>query len=347
MLGSVSCGSASWYLSPVPCPLAPGSRLLSPVPRLSFPDNNTTMHHGHDHLDACHAPPDKSWAFAVGVALNMAFVVVEAGFGLWSGSLALLADAGHNLSDVLGLLLAWGAIYLSRRQPTGRRTYGLGRTTILAALANAILLFVAVGAIAWEAILRLRAPEPVAATALLVVAACGVVINTVTALLFLSGRRHDINIQGAFLHMAADAAVSLAVVVGGVVIRRTGSLWVDPALGLVIAAVVAYSTWDLLWHALDLALDSVPRGVDPAAVRAFLMSLDGVAEVHDLHIWGLSTTQTALTVHLVKPAADVNDDWLHEIAHQLQHRFQIAHSTIQVETGQGERGCRLAPEDVV
>jgi len=307
-----------------------------------YSHDNTHDHHGHSH-----AAPTSSRAFALGVGLNLSFAVIEGGCGFWSGSLALLADAGHNLSDVLGLLLAWGALYLSERQPTERHTYGLGRTSILAALGNSLLLFMAIGAIGWDAIERLRAPEPVASWAVIIVAAIGVVINTATALLFMAGREHDINIRGAFLHMAADAAVSLGVVAGGFVMRATGWLWVDPALGLVIVLVIAYSTWDLLWHALELAVDSVPRGVDPEAVRQYLASLAGVTEVHDLHIWAISTTKTALTVHLVKPAAAVDDDWLHQIAHELQDRFRIAHSTIQVETGQGQQGCHLAPEDVV
>jgi cobalt-zinc-cadmium efflux system protein len=303
--------------------------------------------HAHDDHSHSHAAPTSSRAFAIGVSLNFAFVVIEGGFGFWSGSLALLADAGHNLSDVLGLLLAWGALYLSQRQPTERQTYGLGRTSILAALGNALLLFMAIGAIGWDAIERLRAPAPVASWTVIIVAAIGVVLNTATALLFMTGREHDLNVRGAFLHMAADAAVSLGVVAGGFLMRATDWWWIDPALGLLIVAVIAFSTWDLLWHALELAVDSVPRGVDPEVVRQYLAGLPGVSEVHDLHIWALSTTKTALTAHLVKPAATVDDDWLHEIAHELQDRFRIAHSTIQVETGQGRQGCHLAPEDVV
>jgi cobalt-zinc-cadmium efflux system protein len=281
------------------------------------------------------------------VVLNVGFVVVEAACGIWSGSLALLADAGHNLSDVLGLLLAWGALALSRRRPSPRRTYGLGRTSIMAALANGLILLVAVGAITWEAVGRLMHPAPVASTTVIVVAAFGVIINTATALLFWSGQRRDLNIRGAFLHMAADAAVSLGVVAGGLLIRTTGWLWVDPVLSLVIAGVIAWSTWDLLWHALELALDSVPRGIDPDAVRAYLQQLEGVTEVHDLHIWGLSTTQTALTVHLVRPQAQVDDDWLAEVAHTLHDRFGIAHATIQVENGGGRQACRLSPDEVI
>src|SRR5262245_31096437 len=305
------------------------------------------MVHDNHHHHHIHAAEHFSSAFAIGAGLNAAFVLIEAICGVLSGSLALLADSGHNLSDVLGLLLAWGASYLARRRPSGRRTYGLGRTSILAALTNAILLLIAIGAISWEAISRLRQPGEVASLAVIVVAGIGVVVNTLTALLFISGRKHDLNVRGAFLHMAADAAVSLGVVVGGIFISITGAFWIDPALSLVIAAVIAYSTWDLLWQALEMALDSVPRGIDPDAVRAYLGGLPGVTAVHDLHIWGVSTMETALTVHLVRPDAQIDDDWLHEVTHELHHRFGIAHSTIQVESGRGQQECRLAPDDVL
>lgn len=294
-----------------------------------------------------HAPSNFGWAFAIGVGLNAAFVAIELSAGLWAGSLALVADAGHNLSDVLGLLLAWGASYLVRRKPSGRRTYGFRRTSILAALGNAILLLVAVGAIAWEAVHRFVQPEAVASAAIIWVAAAGVAVNTVTALLFLRGRHHDLNIRGAFLHMAADAAVSLGVVIGGIVISRTGWTWIDPTMSLIIAAVIAISTWDLLWQSLNLALDTVPPNVDLELVRGYLAGLPGVTAVHDLHIWALSTTETALTVHLVKREALVDDDWLGGIADELHERFGIEHPTIQIETGQGSHSCRLAPDDVV
>jgi cobalt-zinc-cadmium efflux system protein len=308
------------------------------------------MAHKHEHFDDHgHGRIENAtqWGFAIGVALNSAFVLIEFVCGLLAGSLALLADAGHNLSDVLGLLLAWGASRLARRRPSRRRTYGLRRSSIVAALLNALLLLLAVGAIGWEAVGRLLEPQPVAQMIVVVVAAIGVAINTLTALLLLRGHKDDLNVRGAFLHMAADAAVSLGVVIGAIVIGVTGWYWIDPALSLIIAAVIAISTWDLLWQALDLSLDAVPRGIDPEAVRAFFTGLPGVSEVHDLHIWGMSTTETALTVHLVKPGAEIDDDWLADICHQLHERFGIDHPTIQVETGQGERSCRLAPEDVV
>jgi cobalt-zinc-cadmium efflux system protein len=300
-------------------------------------------HHDHDHAHADSGTP----AFAIGVALNATFVLIEAVFGWWAGSLALLADAGHNLSDVLGLLLAWGASYLSQQRPSSRRTYGLGRTSIMAALANSLLLLVAVGAIAWEAVGRLWHPTSAAPLPVIIVAGIGVAVNTLTALLFLAGRKDDLNVRGAFLHMAADAAVSLGVVIGGLVIAATGWQWVDPILSLLIAGVIAWSTWSLLWQALNLSLDAVPRGIDPAAVRDYLGQLPGVSEVHDLHIWGLSTTETALTVHLIKPGAALDDDWLATVCHELQNRFGIGHATIQIESGAGQQTCRLAPEDVV
>lgn len=301
--------------------------------------------HGHRH-DHASGEANHTLAFAVGIGLNTAFVLIEGGFGLFVGSLALVADAGHNLSDVLGLLLAWGASYLARRRPSGRQTYGLGRASILAALANGGLLLVAIGGIVWEAIARLQNPAPVPGMTVIVVAAIGAVINTATALLFMSGRHRDLNIRGAFLHMAADAAVSLGVVAGGIAMIQTGWFWIDPVLALVVAAVIAYSTWDVLLHALELTIDSVPRGIELAAVRDYLAGLPGVTAVHDLHIWALSTTQTALTAHLVRPDHVPDDQWLSAVEHEIQHRFGINHTTIQLETGKGA-ACRLAAEDVV
>lgn len=286
-------------------------------------------HHHH------HGPADYGRAFAWGVGLNGAFVVVETVFGLLDDSLALLADAGHNLSDTLGLLLAWGGLILSRRGPTPRRTYGLRRSSILAALANAMLLLAAVGGIAWEAIRRLFEPLPPPGAAMIWVAAVGIVVNSVTALFFFRGRHHDVNVRGAFLHLAADAAVSLGVVVAGLVVRRTGWTWIDPAIGLVIVGVIFFSTWSLLLESLDLALDAVPRGIDAAAVYDFLKSSPGVAEVHDLHIWGLSTTEAALTAHLVVPDGTFDDARLAAVSRELHDRFGIEHPTLQIERGDG------------
>ena len=287
--------------------------------------NREVNHHHH------HAPPDYNRAFAIGVTLNVAFVVVEAVFGVLSDSLALLTDAGHNLSDVLGLLLAWGAAVLAKRRPSARRTYGFSRATIIASLFSGLLLMGAVGAIVWEAVQRLIDPAEPAGMTIMVVASIGVVINTVTALLFVSGKDHDLNIRGAFLHMAADAAVSLGVVIAGAVILAYGFAWIDPVISLVIAAVILLSTWGLLRDSLNLAVDAVPRSVDPAAVREFLTGLPGVRAIHDLHIWAMSTTDTALTAHLVMDEFPDSDQYLTEVSRILQERFSINHPTIQLE----------------
>lgn len=308
--------------------------------------------HGHDHRHAhghghSHAPADFGRAFAIGAGLNIAFVVVEAAAGLITHSLALVADAGHNLSDVLGLLMAWGAAAMAKQLPTARRSYGLRKGTILASLANAGLLLVAVGAIVWEAIRRLGAPEPLSPGPVMVVAIIGVVINTATALMFMRGQ-HDLNVRGAFLHMAADAAVSLGVVVAAAVIWIAPSwTWLDPAVSLVIAAVIVAGTWGLLRDSLDLALDAAPRGIDPEAVRAWLAARPGVTEVHDLHIWAMSTTETALTVHLIRPDNADADGFLHDTADALNSRFRIGHATLQIESGASGHACHLAPADVV
>jgi len=299
-------------------------------------------HHGHHHH---HEPsPDAGRAFAIAAALNVAFVGFEAISGVVTGSLALLADAGHNLSDVLGLLLAWGAAVMARRAPTDRRTYGLGKTTILASVANSGMLLVAIGAIAWEAIRRFSQPHEVATGPVMVVAAVGIVLNTVTALMFARGRKEDLNVRGAFLHMAADAAISAGVVMAALAMQMTHQLWIDPLVSLVIVAVILVGAWDLLKESLNLATDAAPKGIDPAAVRGWLEELPGVTEVHDLHIWALSTTDSALTAHLVLPTPDDPDAFLHETTEGLSHRFGIGHATLQIETG---GACRLAPADVV
>jgi cobalt-zinc-cadmium efflux system protein len=299
---------------------------------------------GHDHD---HAPTSLDRAFGIGVALNLAFVAIEATYGFRAHSLALVADAGHNLSDVLGLLLAWGAAALGSQRPSPRRTYGLRRTSILAALANAILLLIAVGAIAWEAVRRLQQPEPVASGIVIAVALVGIGINTATALLFMRGRKQDLNIRGAFLHMAADAAVSAGVVVAAVLMQRTGWLWLDPAVSLGIAAVITIGTWDLLRDSVNLALDAVPEGIAPDQVEAYLAGLPGVLAVHDLHIWGMSTTHVALTAHLVKPEVGNEDQLLADTCHELHDRFGIEHATLQIERREAAARCAQAPVDVV
>jgi cobalt-zinc-cadmium efflux system protein len=255
----------------------------------------------------------------------------------------LIADAGHNLSDVLGLALAWGASILVRRLPTKRRTYGLRRTSILAALINALFLLIAIGAIAWEAIRRLQHPEPVASGVVMGVAAIGILINGITAWLFMSGRKGDLNIRGAFLHMAADAVVSLGVVLAALAMRYTGWLWLDPAVSLAIVVVIAVGTWGLLRDSVNLALDAVPQGIDPDEVEAYLSALPGVAAVHDLHIWGMSTTEAALTVHLVTPDVSVDDALLARINKDMHGRFGIEHTTIQFELGDAAHPCDQAP----
>lgn len=298
-------------------------------------------HHGHSHGTLT------GYRFAIGVALNLGFVVVEAAWGFFANSLALLADAGHNLSDVLGLLLAWAASILARRRPSRRRTYGMRKSTVMASLANAVLLLVVSGAIAWEAMRRFGAPEPVATTDVIIVAAIGVIINGATALLFVQGRRGDLNIQGAFLHMAADAGLSLGVVVSALAMMATGWLWLDPATSLAIVVVITVSTWGLLRDSLDLALDAVPANIDVQAVSSYLQELSGVTAVHDLHIWAMSTTETALTSHLVRPGTGIDDGWLADVAETLRSRFAIDHVTLQVENGDGREACRLAAEDAV
>ncbi|SKA33905.1 cobalt-zinc-cadmium efflux system protein [Enhydrobacter aerosaccus] len=302
--------------------------------------------HGHDHGHT-HAPRDFNRAFAVGVALNTGFVVIEAAYGFVANSLALLADAGHNLGDVLGLLLAWGAAALVKRRPTARHTYGLKRSSILASLANAILLLVAVGMIVMEAVQRLSRPEPVAEITVLWVAIVGIVINTATALMFMRGGKNDINIRGAFLHMAADAAVSLGVVIAALAVMATGWLWLDPVVSIAIAIVITLGTWSLLTGSLNLALDAVPDTIDRPAIETYLASLPDVTEVHDLHIWGMSTTEVALTAHLVRPGAPLDDGLLGRVARELADRFGIVHSTIQIESGDPNHPCQLAPAEVV
>jgi cobalt-zinc-cadmium efflux system protein len=283
---------------------------------------------------------------AAGVALNTLFVAAEAVAGVTAGSLALLADAGHNAGDVLGLLLAWGASWLARRPPSRRYTWGLRRSTIYAALANAVLLLVACGGIAWEAVHRLQSPAPVAGPIVIAVASLGVVINTLTALLFLKGQS-DANVRGAFLHMAADAAVSLGVVLAGAAIALTGATWIDPVTSLVVAAVIVAGTWGLFRESLDLALDAVPRGVEPEAIEAALTALPGVREVHDLQVWGASTSEVSLTVHVVAVDGTDHDRLLADAEAVLRERFRVAHSTIQIEGPAACEQCRQRPADVL
>lgn len=287
--------------------------------------------HGHGHS---HAPASFGRAFAIGIALNSVFVAVEAIYGFFSGSMALVADAGHNLSDVLSLLIAWGASIMAARPASARFTWGFKSSSILAALANAGLLLVAVGAILIETLRRFVVPAEVEGTTMIVVAGIGVVINTATALLFMRGRKHDINIRGAFLHMAADALVSVGVVIAGVLILLTGNSLIDPITSLVIVAVIAWGTWGLLKDSVKMGLLAVPDRIDESEVRGWLSTLPGVSAVHDLHIWPMSTTETAFTAHLVMPGGHPGDAFLHDIAHELDERWHIHHATVQVETGE-------------
>ena len=291
---------------------------------------------GHSHDGHDHAPADFGRAFLIGTLLNVGFVIVEVSYGLQANSVALLADAGHNLSDVLGLLVAWGAATLSKRQPSAYYTYGFRRTSILAALVNALVLLVAVGGIAYEALGRFGTPENIDSRTVMAVAAAGIVVNGTTAWLFARGRKGDINIRGAFLHMAADALVSAGVVAAALVIGLTGWLWLDPVTSLVIAAVILAGTWSLLRASIEMALDRVPGGIAPADVKQALAALPGVTRVHHLHIWPMSTTETALTCHLVMPQGCPGDRFLHDTSAMLHDRFEIGHSTIQVERDEHE-----------
>ncbi len=310
-------------------------------------------HRGHSHAGhAGHAhgevvePAGFGHAFAIGILLNTGFVLIEAGYGLASNSMALLADAGHNLSDVLGLIIAWVGVVLSKRQPTLRYTYGLRGSSILAALFNAMFLLVAVGAIAWEAIGRFANPEPVAGTTVIIVAGIGIVINAATAFLFFRGRKQDLNVRGAFLHMAADAAVSVGVVLAALAMLYTGWLWLDPAISLVIAGIIIWSTWGLFKDSLAMSLGAVPATIEPAAVRRYFEGLPGVTRIHDLHIWPIGTNEVALTCHLVMPGGHPGDSFLTRSAAELGARFGIGHPTLQIETSENPV-CALAPDEVV
>ena len=312
-------------------------------------------HSGHDHAGHSHGPGHAHHhgpasfdrAFLIGITLNLGFVIIEAAYGFLANSLALLADAGHNLGDVLGLLLAWAAASLARRAPSARFTYGMKRTPILASLANAMLLLVASGAIVFEAVQRLGTPAPVEEMTVVWVALIGIVVNGVTALGFLSGRKNDINIRGAFLHMVADAVVSLGVVLSALVVLATGWMWIDPAVSIVVAVVIVVGTWSLLKESVSLSLDAVPASIDRAAIETYLAALPGVSEVHDLHIWPMGTTEVALTAHLVRPGATLDDELLAQACRDLAARFGIHHATLQIEAGDPAHPCTLAPSEVV
>lgn len=315
------------------------------------------MEHDHDHAEHdheddghggghAHAPANFGWAFGIGIALNVGFVAVEAVYGVIAHSLALLADAGHNLGDVLGLVVAWAASELVKRAPTARFTYGLRGSSILAALFNAVFLLITVGAISWEAVQRLGSPAPVEGGVVMIVAAIGIVVNGVSAALFASGRKDDINLRGAFLHMASDALVSAGVVVAGLIIMLSGRLWLDPVVSLAVNAVIVWGTWGLLTESLGMSMAAVPSNVDPLKVRAFLSGCPGVVSIHDFHVWPMSTTETALTCHLVIPRGHPGDAFLHDLSDQLLRQFRIGHATVQIEVDPNA-ACVLAPDNVV
>lgn len=296
------------------------------------------------HCEHHHHGDTNSRAFAIAIVLNTVFVMVEFFYGIIANSTALMADAGHNLADVMGLLMAGGAAILARRAPSGRYTYGLRSTSILAALANAMFLLVACGAIAWEAVLRFSQPPAVAGNMVMAVAGIGIVINGLSAWMFVKGSHDDVNVRGAYLHMAADAAVSLGVVISAAIMLFTGWYWLDPAISLVIVAVIVTGTWGVLRDSLHLALSAVPANVELSEVESYLRQCKGVADIHDLHIWGMSTTETALTVHLVMPDGYPGDMAMDDIMHTLKERFFVQHSTLQVELGTTAHACTLHPQ---
>lgn len=301
------------------------------------------MQHSHHHS----TPKNYTLAFGIGTALNVIFVIVEAVFGFLSNSLALIADAGHNLGDVLALLLSWGATYLAQRKPTSTKTYGLRRGTILAAFISSLILLMTMSIVAWEAVGRFNAPSEVNSTTVIIVAAIGVLINTVTALLFFSSQSDDLNIKAAFIHMAADAGVSLGVVIAGIAIMFTGLLWIDPMISLLIVIVIVISTWSVFRDSFNLAMDGVPKGINIEEVRSFILKQDGIIEIHDLHIWAMSTTQVALTAHLVRDSNAIDDKFLHRLSKELEEQFNIIHPTIQIESGRQADLCDQAHQDSI
>lgn len=306
--------------------------------------------HGHSHNHSHghhHGPVNYSKAFAVGISLNFLFVLIEAGYGVASGSLALIADAGHNLSDVLGLVVAWGAAYLATKKPSRKFTYGLRSSSILAALANSLFLLIAIGGIVWEAVHRFNEPKSVSSSTVMIVAGIGILINGITAMMFMSGRKHDLNIKGAYLHMLSDAFISAGVVIAGFAMSLTGYNWIDPVVSLIISGIIVLGTWGLLKDSVKLALNAVPESINGEQVLQYLKSLPMVSEVHDLHIWGMSTTENALTAHLVMKSGHPGDHFLKNVSHHLEHEFGINHTTIQIELADDGKPCLLAPDEVI
>ncbi|MBY0414078.1 MAG: cation diffusion facilitator family transporter [Bdellovibrionales bacterium] len=301
-------------------------------------------HHGHSHH---HAPKSYNLAFGLGISLNIIFVIIEFSYGFFSKSLALMADAGHNLSDVAGLILAWGAVWLMARKPTDTYSFGFRKSTILSALFNSIILLVAVGIIIWEAIDRLRNPTPIMSSTVMIVAGIGIVINGLTALLFFRDKDHDINLKGAYLHMAADALISFGVVLSALVISYTSWNWLDPLVSIIISLVIIYGTWDLLKVSIHLSMDAVPHGIKPREVKKYLESIQDVKEAHDLHIWPMSTTENALSVHLTVKNIPLTNEKLVQIGKDLKEKFKIDHPTIQVELFDENFECAFKSDQVV
>lgn len=307
-------------------------------------DHSGHSQHGHSHS---HAHGSYGRAFAIGISLNTLFIIAEVIYGIKANSLALVADAGHNLSDVLGLAMAWGATFLAKRRPTPRYTYGLQSSSIIAALANAVLLLVVTGGICWEAIQRFFKPEDVVGSTVMAVAALGIAVNGISAWLFMKGSKDDLNIKGAFLHMLGDAAISLGVVIAGLIILKTGWHWLDPLVSIVVSLAIIFGTWGLLRDSINLTLHGVPAHIDHAKVKEFLAGSKGVKEVHDLHIWAMSTTEVALSAHLLMNEGHPGDHFLKHLAHELLEHFHISHATIQIELGDDRGECSLAPDHVV
>ena len=307
-----------------------------------------SSHHPHEHDNARHSHSLEKFgrAFFIGILLNTGFIVAEIIYGLAANSLALLADAGHNAGDVLGLFIAWGAVILTKRQPSERYTYGLQSSSILAALINAVVLLVACGGIGWEAIHRFSKPEIIGSSTVMAVAGVGILVNGITAWLFMAGSKSDLNLRGAFMHMAADAVVSLGVVISSAIMMWTGWSWLDPLVSLAISFVIIFGTWGLLKDSFDLALHATPKHISTAKVKAYLASLEGVKEVHDLHIWAMSTNETALSAHILMCKEHHGDEFLRKVEYELEHNFRIGHSTIQIEIGDSTV-CKLAPDNVV
>ena len=312
-------------------------------------DHKDHDEHGHDHGEHSHghAPASYGKVFAIGLVLNLSFVVVEWIFGVSANSLALMADAAHNLGDVIALLLAWMATGLAKRAPSARFTYGLRGSSILAALLNAAALMLITGGLGWEAMRRISNPSPVEGSVVIWVALVGVAVNGFTAWLFMQGGKKDLNLRGVYLHMAGDAAVSLAVAVAGGVVLYTGWFWLDPALTLVVSAVILWSSWGLLRQSLGLALQAVPEGIEQPAVRECLAGLPGVTDVHDVHVWAMSTSENAMTAHLVVPGRHPGDEFLRTAAALLEERFGIHHATLQIEIADTAKACAFAPDHVV